>query len=34
MSVSATRLVLTMKKVTGSIWLLDGLGPAASAHSP
>ena len=27
MSVSATRLVLTMKKVTGSIWLLDGLAP-------
>jgi Tol biopolymer transport system component len=26
MSVCATRLVLTMKKVTGSIWLLDGLG--------
>jgi serine/threonine protein kinase/Tol biopolymer transport system component len=26
MSVSASRLVLTMKKVTGSIWLLDGLG--------
>jgi hypothetical protein len=33
MSVSATRLVLTMKKVTGSIWLLDGLGSAASANS-
>jgi hypothetical protein len=29
MSLSADRLVLTMKQMSGSVWVLDGVGGAA-----